>query len=144
MSAAERLDLLLNGFLIKFFAIPARQPATGVVTFAQMRVLWTLDQVQPVTPGDLAARLGVGSSTITEVVERLASRGYVVRSHSDRDRRRIHLRLHSKGRRLVAGFRANRQSRLQKLVSRLENGDVRRMSQALETLNAIVARWEAR
>lgn len=144
MSAAERLDLLLHGFLSRFFAIPARQPASGAVTFAQMRVLWTLDQVQPASPGTVASRLGVGSSTITEIVERLERRGYIVRTHSDRDRRRILLRLSPRGRRLVEGFRANRQSRLRKLVSKLQGGDVRRMAAALETLNAIVARWEAR
>src|SRR5262245_57019113 len=113
---AERLDLLLHGFLSRFFAIPARQPATGAVTFAQMRVLWTLDQLQPATPGRIASELGIGSSTATEIVERLAKAGYLQRSHSDHDRRRVVLRLSPRGRRLVEGFRSNRQSRLQKLL----------------------------
>ena len=41
MSNAEKLDLLLHRFLSGFFAIPARQSASGAITFAQMRVLWT-------------------------------------------------------------------------------------------------------
>jgi len=142
MSAAERLDLLLHGFLSRFFAIPARQPASGSVTFAQMRVLWTLDQIPTPTPGALAVRLGVGSSTITELVEKLQKRGYLVRAHSRRDRRSILLRLSPRGRRIVEGFRVNRQSRLRKLLSTLEGGDVRRMSDALQTLNDIVSRWK--
>ena len=142
MVPAEKLDLLLHGFLSRFFAIPARQPATGAVTFAQMRVLWTLDQIQPATPGRIAGALGIGSSAATEIVERLAKAGYVRRTHSDRDRRRVLLHLQPKGRRLVEGFRSNRQSRLKKLLSTLENGDVLRMSEALETLNEIVNRWK--
>jgi len=141
---AERLDLLLHGFLSRFFAIPARQPASGSVTFAQMRVLWTLDQLQPATPGRIAGALGIGSSAATEIVERLAKAGYLQRAHTDHDRRRVVLRLLPKGRRLVEGFRANRQSRLRKLIGRLEGGDVRRMSEALETLNEIVNRWKGR
>ena len=141
MMAAERLDLLLNSFLSRFFAIPARQPATGAVTFAQMRVLWTLDQMQPASPGQVASKLGIGSSAATEIVERLARAGHIQRAHSDRDRRRVALRLSPKGRRLLEGFRVNRQSRLQKLLSRLEGGDVRRMAEALQTLNDIVSRW---
>jgi DNA-binding MarR family transcriptional regulator len=142
MAAAERLDLLLHGFLSRFFAIPARQPATGVVTFAQMRVLWTLEPIQPATPGRIAAALGIGSSAATEIVERLARAGYIQRAHSERDRRHVLLRLSPKGRRLVEGFRVNRQSRLRKLLSTLEGGDVRRMSKALQTLNDIVGRWK--
>ena len=141
---AERLDLLLHGFLSRFFAIPARQPASGSVTFAQMRVLWTLDQLQPATPGRIAGALGIGSSAATEIVERLAKAGYLQRAHTDHDRRRVILRLLPKGRRLVEGLRANRQSRLRKLIGRLEGGDVRRMSEALETLNEIVNRWKGR
>jgi len=139
---AERLDLLLHGFLSRFFAIPARQPATGAVTFAQMRVLWTLDQLQPATPGRIASALGIGSSAATEIVERLAKAGYLQRAHSDHDRRRVVLRLSPRGRRLVEGFRSDRQSRLQKLLSRIERGDVRRMAEALQTLNDIVGRWK--
>jgi len=140
MMAAERLDLLLHGFLSRFFAIPARQPALGAVTFAQMRVLWTLERLDPATPGRIAVRLGIGSPATTEIVERLVRAGYVQRTHSDEDRRRILLRLSLKGRRLVEEFRSSRQSRLRKLVSRLKGDDVRRMSRALESLNDIISR----
>jgi DNA-binding MarR family transcriptional regulator len=140
MMSAERLDLLLHGFLSRFFAIPARQPALGTVTFAQMRVLWTLERLDPATPGRIAVRLGIGSPATTEIVERLVRAGHVQRTHSDEDRRRILLRLSLKGRRLVEEFRMSRQSRLRKLVSRLKGDDVRRMSRALESLNDILSR----
>jgi DNA-binding MarR family transcriptional regulator len=143
MSDAERLDLLLHRFLSGFFAIPARQPASGTITFAQMRVLWTLDSNgRSATPGEVADRLGIASSTATGLIERLAGGGYILRSHSTEDRRQVLLRLRPKGRRLMAGFRRLRQSRLRKLMSRMARADVARMNSALETLNAIVTRWK--
>ena len=144
MSHAERLDLLLHQFLTRFFAIPARQPASGAITFAQMRVLWTLDNNgRFATPGEIAERLGISSSTATGLVERLTEGGYIHRTHSKQDRRQVLLRLRPKGRRLMAGFRRLRQSRLQRLMTRLGRNDVARMTGALETLNAIMARWKA-
>src|SRR6185503_4913612 len=141
MSNAEKLDLLLHRFLTGFFAIPARQPASGALTFAQMRVLWTLDNNgATATPGEIAERLGITSSTATGLVERLAEGGYIDRAHSREDRRQVLLRLRPKGRRMMAGFRKLRQSRLQKLMTRLGRGDLVRMTDALETLNEIVAR----
>ena len=141
MGSAEKLDLLLHRFLSGFFAIPARQPASGVITFAQMRVLWTLaNNGRFATPGEIAERLGITSSTATGLVERLAEGGYLSRTHSTEDRREVHLKLLPKGRRLMEGFRRQRRSRLQRLMSRLGADDVARMTSALETLNDILGR----
>src|SRR5438132_13701879 len=127
MGNAEKLDLLLHHFLSGFFAIPARQTASGAITFAQMRVLWTLDNNgRSATPGEIAERLGITSSTATGLVERLAQGGYIHRTHSKQDRRQVLLRLRPKGRRMMAGFRKLRQSSLQKLMSRLGRNDVSR------------------
>jgi DNA-binding MarR family transcriptional regulator len=141
MSDAERLDLLLHRFLAGFFSIPARQPASGPLTFAQMRVLWTLDgNGRYATPGDVARQLGVTSSTATGLVERLADGGYIRRSHSKEDRRQVLLELLPKGRRMMAGFRKLRQSRLRKLLERLRRDDVRKLSGALAVLNDVLSR----
>jgi DNA-binding MarR family transcriptional regulator len=143
MGNAEQLDLLLHRFLSGFFAIPARQPASGTITFAQMRVLWTLDNNgSSATPGEIAERLGITSSTATGLVERLAEGGYIHRAHSTEDRRQVLLRLRPKGRRLMAGFRKLRQSRLRRIMVRLGPDDVARMTDALKTLDEIVARWK--
>jgi DNA-binding MarR family transcriptional regulator len=143
MSNAEKLDLLLHRFLSGFFAIPARQPASGAITFAQMRVLWTLDNNgDTATPSEVAECLGITSSTATGLVERLAEGGYIQRTHSSKDRRLVLLRLRPKGRQMMAGFRKLRQSRLRKLATQLGRGDMNRMTDALETLNEIITRWK--
>jgi len=141
MSDAERLDLLLHRFLARFFSIPARQPASGLLTFAQMRVLWTLDgNGSSATPGEVARRLGITSSTATGLVERLADGGYIRRTHSTKDRRQVLLELRPKGRRMMVGFRKVRQSRLRKLLGSLRRDDVRKMSGALAVLNDVLTR----
>src|SRR6185503_12288669 len=141
MSNAEKLDLLLHRFLTGFFAIPARQPASGALTFAQMRVLWTLDNNgATATPGEIAERLGITSSTATGLVERLADGGYIRRSHSENDRRQVLLQLLPRGRRMMEGFRKLRRSRLRTLMTDLGPADVARMTEALETLNDILSR----
>jgi DNA-binding MarR family transcriptional regulator len=141
MASAEKLDLLVHRFLSGFFAIPARQPASGAITFAQMRVLWTLaNNGRFATPGEIAERLGITSSTATGLVERLADGGYLSRSHSTEDRRQVLLRLLPKGRRLMDGFRRQRRSRLKTLMARLGPDDLARMTGALETLNDILGR----
>ncbi|HLY11498.1 MAG TPA: MarR family transcriptional regulator [Planctomycetota bacterium] len=141
MSDAERLDLLLHRFLAGFFSIPARQPATGPLTFAQMRVLWTLDgNGRFATPGEIARRLGISSSTATGLVERLAGGGFIRRTHSTEDRRQVLLEIRPKGRRMMAGFRKLRQSRLRRLLGRLRRDDVRKMSGALAVLNDVLSR----
>lgn len=143
MSHAEKLDLALHRFLSAFFSIPARQPASGLLTFAQMRVLWTLDNNgRFATPGEVARTLGITSSTATGLCERLADGGYIRRSHSTDDRRQVLLQLKPKGRRMMAGFRRLRQSRLRILLRALKSEDVRKMGEALATLNDIVSRWK--
>ena len=145
MGGAEKLDLLLHRFLSGFFAIPARQPASGAITFAQMRVLWTLaNNGRHATPGEIADRLGITSSSTTGLVERLADGGYIRRSHSETDRRQVLLQLLPKGRRMMEGFRKLRQSRLRTLMTRLGPGDVVRMTEALVALNDIMSRWNGK
>jgi DNA-binding Lrp family transcriptional regulator len=74
-----------------------------------MRVLWTLaNNGRFATPGEIAERLGVTSSTATGLVERLVDGGYVERAHSTQDRRQVLLKLLPKGRRLMDGFRRQR------------------------------------
>lgn len=142
MGDAQKVDVLLHSFFTRFFSIPARQPATGNITFSQMRVLWILERRKSATPSDLASEIQVSCSTITELADRLVDAGYVRRTHSDRDRRQIFLRLTSKGRRLVAEFARRRQTRVRRMVSILGVQDVHRMAEALETLNEIATKWQ--
>ena len=60
-------------------------------------VLAHLDELSPVTAGELAKHLGVGASTVTEAIDHLEQLGLATRSRNARDRRRVELRITPQG-----------------------------------------------
>ncbi len=140
MKHDEELDLLFQSVLSRFFSIRTRQPASGAVTFAQMRVLWTLEMEKSVALGEMARMIGVTNSTATELVDRLVRGGYVRRTHSARDRRQVVLTLLPRGRGMLADFARRRQERFRTLLRAAGPGDVRSMARALRTLDEVLRR----
>lgn len=141
MREIERIDLLFHSVLSRFFTIPARQPALGNVTFAQMRVLWILDYKKTSALNELARVLGVSNSTAAGLVDRLVKARYIQRREAPRDRRRVTLTLTPRAYRLLAEFARRRQERFQKLLRVVGPRDLRRVRRALETLNHIFGKW---
>jgi DNA-binding MarR family transcriptional regulator len=62
--------------------------------------LWTIDAIAAGerTAGELAVRLGASKQAISQLVELLATRGYLERAPDRGDRRRVTLRLTRRGR----------------------------------------------
>ena len=139
---AKRVEVLLHAIYTRVFPTPARRPAVGKVSVAQMRVLWILERRKSATPSEVAEEAGVSCSTMTELVERLVESGCIERQPSRRDRRQTILRLTPLGSRRIGEHARQRQARVSDLVSRMGTRDVHRMAKALETLNAIVIRRE--
>jgi DNA-binding MarR family transcriptional regulator len=144
MGRVDQIDVLFHSVLARFFTIPARQPVSGAVTFAQMRVLWLLEFHKSAAAGVLARGLGVSDSTATELVDRLVRGGYVRRGPSPDDRRRVILSLRPRGRAMLADFAQRRRERFQKLFRLLRPREIRRMARALETLNEVLAHWQGK
>jgi len=107
---------------------------------ARMRVLWIIDWKQSTSPGAIAHVLGVSKPTATELVDGLARAGYVSRRPSSRDRRQVVLTLRAKGRAVIAKFARSRREKFQRLALVVDAGDVRRLAEALEAVNAILAK----
>lgn len=144
MDRVGKIDLLFQSVLARFFSIPARQPASGNVTFAQMRILWMLEMKGTLTQGDVARWLGVSKSTATELVDRLVRGDYVRREQGRDDRRQVNVSLRPRGRTLLAEFARRRQERFRRLLGVVASGDVTRMVAALETMNEILAKWNGK
>ena len=141
MRSVEEIELLFRTMMTRFFAIPARRPASGSITFAQMRVLWNLERRGNTTLGQMAKALGVSRSTITEMVDRLEAGRYVRRTPCQEDRRQAILDLLPRGRKILSEFARRRQERFRRLRQILDPGDIKGMVRSLETLNAVLARW---
>lgn len=144
MDRVGKIDSLFQSMLARFFFIPARQPVSDNVTFAQMRVLWIIDLKGGATLGEVARWLAISNSNACELADRLARGGYLRREKSAEDRRQVNLSLRAKGRALLADLAKRRQGRLRKLLTVVDRADVGRMVRALKTMNAILGKWYGR
>ena len=75
----------------------------------------------PVTIGDLAARLGIRHHSTVGLVDRLVSRGYLLRRADPRDRRRAFLSLTAAGERQLAGLSAAHRQELRRVAPLLKS-----------------------
>jgi len=142
MRGLAEMDLLLQSFLARFHAIPARQRTDSEVTFAQMRVLWVIHRLGEPSLRAVARRLGVSSATGTSLVTRLVARNLVRRVRSAVDGRQVVLSLRPEGRRVLAAFSVRRRARLRKLMEQLAPSEVGRLKGALATLSGLAGKWE--
>ncbi|MBI4280426.1 MAG: MarR family transcriptional regulator [Armatimonadetes bacterium] len=109
------------------------------VTFAQVYVLRYLHQYGARTIGQIAEGLGITSPAATKLVDRLVIKRLVARREGRHDRRVTEVRLTARGKRLVERFRARRQERLSRIVSRMSGEQQARFVQGLEAFIAAAA-----
>src|SRR5688500_11264277 len=75
------------------------------LTFPQYLVILELLDGAPVSVGTLGGRLGMDTGTITPLVKRLESAGFVTRTRDSKDERRVVVDLTHRGRELEADVR---------------------------------------
>ncbi|MGH8171201.1 MAG: MarR family winged helix-turn-helix transcriptional regulator [Steroidobacteraceae bacterium] len=73
------------------------------------------------TIGDLAQRLGIRHHSTVGLVDRLASRGYLVRREDSHDRRRTFLALTASGEQALAGLAAAHRQELRRVAPLLKS-----------------------
>ena len=121
----------------------------------QNQVLLTLDLTMPqlktllcVTPdgatsGQIARSLGIGLSTLTGIVDRLAEQGLVVRREDPDDRRITRVLPTERGQDLIDQLLRWRNEHLTQLLSRLSADELRVVEEAFAYLVAASADKEA-
>jgi DNA-binding MarR family transcriptional regulator len=78
----------------------------GEVSYAQCSLLFALAEHGELAASELAGLAGVAPATATQMLDSLASGGFVERSRSERDRRLVLVSLTPRGGELVAARRA--------------------------------------
>jgi DNA-binding MarR family transcriptional regulator len=106
------------------------------VTGPQRLAIRLIARFPGIAPGQLAELLFVHPSTLTGVVKRLESRGYVRRRPDPGDGRRSFLDLTEKGRRVDSATAGTVESAVAQVISRAPR---RRLSEARELLRDLVA-----
>jgi DNA-binding MarR family transcriptional regulator len=103
-ASAADVERLLRAYPRIFFACHqqhVRDPATKRVLSAhQASILDHLDEVDALALNDLARHMGVTAGTMSVAIDRLVSKGYVRRTRSREDQRRVELRLTEAGLRI--------------------------------------------
>src|SRR3984893_6015269 len=104
------------------------------LSLAQSTVLGQLLDGRPRRMGELAATEGVRLPTMTEIVARMESQGWVRREMSEADRRAVEVHLTSAGRRLADDVIASRTALVVDRLRRLSEYERARLWNALPAL----------
>jgi DNA-binding MarR family transcriptional regulator len=106
---------------------------------AQIEVLQTLREAGGLRLGELAGRLHLAQSTISELVTVLADEGLVARDVDARDRRASVVRLTPAGRSQLTGWDAAHRRRIGRALRTLSPEDQAQIAAALPSLDRLVA-----
>ena len=104
----------LRGFL-HFSEAAAAQEGLTSQHYQAMLILRGWPEGQPVSIGDLAQQLLIKHNSAVGLVDRLANEGLVVREPSTVDRRKVELRLSSRGRQVLAKLAAMHRGELRRI-----------------------------
>ena len=116
-----------------------RRRAVGDLTLSQVSALVSLEQHGPLRAGDLAARESVSAPTMTRILAVLEERGLVAREVDPADRRASSVVLTDAGGAMLGALRQERTAFLADRLGRLDEAQRRRLSDAVQVLEQLVA-----
>lgn len=109
------------------------------VTGTELWAMWELQQNPSQRVSDLAARLSVRQSTVSNLIERLENLGLASRVREDADRRVVRLKLTAEGRRILRRAPAPARGVLPDALEQLAQQDLERLRDALGMLLSQIA-----
>lgn len=96
----------------------------GQLSLIHLNVLTVLESEGPMPMGRLAEALDVSVASTTGIVDRMESRGYVVRRHETNDRRVVLVQATEAGANVFRDIDEHRRQGLQKLLERLTDDEL--------------------
>jgi DNA-binding MarR family transcriptional regulator len=121
-----------------------RQQDEGGLGATSISALASVRHRGPITLGELAAVEQVAPPTMTKVVEKLESHGFVVRTVDPNDRRVNRVAITAAGRRHIDATRARRTAWLAARVETLEPSQRASLGEVITVLEALIAEPGAR
>jgi DNA-binding MarR family transcriptional regulator len=106
--ASQALFVVLDG---------VRERAQTVLSASQLRALQAIERDEGLNLGALADSLGMLLSSASRLADRLVATGMVARTAGTIDRREVSLHLTAYGRKVLADLSADRQRRLEQVLS---------------------------
>jgi DNA-binding MarR family transcriptional regulator len=111
------------------------------LTAPQLIVLGEISRSGKITAGQLAENVSVSNATITGILKRLSKRGLIERRRSDKDRRRVLVKLTDLGKTTLANAPSLLHDRFVKEFEKLENWE---QTSLLSSLQRIASMMEVR
>ena len=119
-----------------------RQEAGAGLTPSQLSALAVIASHGPLSLGALAEHERVAPPSITRLVKKLAEAGLVVRTADPEDRRIATVMTSERGEALLAESRRRKTAWLATRIEALDDGDRRRLADALDVLDGLTANQE--
>jgi DNA-binding MarR family transcriptional regulator len=135
-SATDTVALVdrLRPVLLRISRELRREARSAGVNAGHVTLLATIDQRPGIGVNELAARERMSPAAMSGHVEKLVREGYVERTPSESDRRRIGLALTAEGRRVLRNVRSRRTVWLARRLERLSAAEVAAIDAAIEPL----------
>ncbi len=110
------------------------------ISFAQFFLLGYLATSKELTMTDIARKMGHSTAAATGLVDRLEKLGYMERTHAIDDRRKVLVRITSRGLELVSRLRDELQNQVAAAMSETSSEDAASFMTSYRTLATSVAR----
>jgi DNA-binding MarR family transcriptional regulator len=110
------------------------------ISFAQFFLLGYLATSKELTMTDIARKMGHSTAAATGLVDRLEKLGYMERTHAIDDRRKVLVRITSRGLELVSRLRDELQIQVAAAMSETSSEDAASFMTSYRTLDTSVAR----
>lgn len=113
------------------------------ITMAQAKVLYVVMAAGELRMSELAARLGIGSSSASGLADRLVDLGLLRRHDDPADRRQVVVTATPEAEALLERFRELNQRQLRELLGQLDANELDLIDRALDVLGSAIDRRTA-
>jgi len=134
-----RLDEMTPALVRGLRILDPRGPTGLDITLNQFLVLSMLVHKESFGMGELAHQLGTSSGNMTTMIDRLVRSGLVLRSHSEKDRRVVEVRLSPEGRDLAERVRRATKAGMRRIMRKMPDEKKRAFFDALDSLIDVLA-----
>jgi len=110
------------------------------ITMAQAKVLYVVMAAGELRMSELAARLGIGSSSASGLADRLVELGFLRRGDDPADRRQVVVTTTAEAVALLERFRELNQRQLRELLARLDADELDIVDRSLDILGRAIDR----
>ncbi|WP_195939623.1 MarR family winged helix-turn-helix transcriptional regulator [Romboutsia sp. 1001713B170131_170501_G6] len=108
------------------------------VNKTQLRALMFIKNYGDISMTDLCSKLNIEKGSLTSMVDDLTEKGYVIRNRDLSDRRKYLISITDRGMDLASDFMEKLSKKLEDKLSQLNDEDIKRYKDAINTLEDIL------